>query len=85
MQSRIDGEIDSFESLAYSMFDEDMAGRGAVGNRLYISSPTDTKPCAFIEKTGESRFQIVMEWNSEEKIRENLETALYEDIRHYFD
>lgn len=85
MQSRIDGEIDSFESLAHSMFDEDMASRGAVGNQLYISAPTDSTPCAYIERNSDTQFQIVMEWEGEEKVRVNLQAALYKDIRHYFD
>jgi len=83
MQTRVASEIDTFDSLAGWMFDEDISARGAIGDRLYMTSPNDDAPCVYFEKG--RQLEIVFEWESEEVFRDNVHAGFYDEIMMYFE
>ena len=83
MQTRVASELDSFATLADWMFDENLPARGAIGDRLYMTSPNDDTPCVYFE-TGR-QLDIVFEWEGEEVFRDNVHAGFYHEIMEYFE
>lgn len=85
IRDRVESGVDTWESLAYNVFGEDMVDRGALGSRLYLTPPSDTEPKIFIEKMSQNEFSFVMEWAGREKYRDSLGVEFHDEVRRFLD
>jgi hypothetical protein len=84
LRDRMLYQEETLSSVAYNVFDEDIDDRGAVGTRLYLTSPNNTEPAIFVEKA-RGEFHLVFEFDGEEKYRNDIGREFYEDCRRYFE
>ena len=82
LRDRMGFNDETLEAVAYNVFDEDIVDRGAVGDRLYLTSPHDTEPAIFIEKVS-GEFHLVFEFGGEEKYRDDIGGEFYTQCRKY--